>query len=283
MSERLNILVVGPHPDDQEAGMGATIARLATDGHNILLLDMTNGEPTPLGDVATRAKEAQAALEVLDAGTGNVHRRMLSLPGEPRGHRDDTSSRINDWGARALPNRWIEHTIEARRAVAGVIREHQASVIFTPFFEDAHPDHKATTRIVEDARFDAKLTKADLPGERIYPKWLFYYYATHLRWVANPQFCMDVTGFEDHKVRAIEAYHTQFVLPSQQQSTDIAPAAVQSSQSQIPGASGATRRPVKDWVHASLTYFGSRIGRPAAEPFFTKEPLGLGGLGGLVK
>ena len=287
MPDPLNILVVGPHPDDQEAGMGATIARLAADGHNILLLDMTNGEPTPLGDVATRAKEAQAALEALDAGTGNVKRRMLEVEGEPRGYRDDTSSKADNWGAHALPNRWIEHTIEARRAVAGVIREHQAQVIFTPFFEDAHPDHRATTRIVEDARFGAKLTKAGLPGERIYPKWLFYYYATHLRWVANPSFCIDVTGFEDHKVRAIEAYHTQFVQPAQQSTLqespqDKTPVAVHSSPSQIPGAAGATRRPVKEWVHARLTYFGSRIGTPSAEPFFTKEPVGLDGVRGLV-
>ncbi len=273
MTQPLNILVVGPHPDDQEAGMGATIARLAADGHNILLLDMTNGEPTPLGDIATRAAEAQTALQVLDHGTDNVRRQMLHIPGEPRGHTDTTSASANNWGASALPNRWIEHTIEARRAVAGVIREHQANVIFTPFFEDAHPDHKATTRIVEDARFDAKLTKANLPGERIYPKWLFYYYATHLRWVANPQFCMDVTGFEDHKVRAIEAYHTQFVLPAQQSNPD----------DKTPGASGATRRPVKDWVHAGLTYFGSRIGTRAAEPFYTKEPIGLDGLGDLMR
>jgi LmbE family N-acetylglucosaminyl deacetylase len=44
-----NILVVGPHPDDQELGMGGTIARLVKQGHDLLLLDMTNGEPTPYG------------------------------------------------------------------------------------------------------------------------------------------------------------------------------------------------------------------------------------------
>ena len=37
----MNILVVGPHPDDQELGMGGTIARLAEGGHDVLLLDMT--------------------------------------------------------------------------------------------------------------------------------------------------------------------------------------------------------------------------------------------------
>lgn len=209
--------------------MGGTIARLASQGHDVLLLDATNGEPTPHGDPATRAKEAAAA-----AGVLGVERVTLDLP-----------------------NRYVEHTLEARRMVASVIREHRAEIVFTPFFEDAHPDHRAVTRIVEDARFDAKLTKTDLPGEPIYPKWLFYYYATHLRWVANPSFCFDITGFLETKKKSIVAYHTQFVLPEK-------------------------NRRVVEWVEAAAVYFGSRIGTSAAEPFFTKEPLGFGSLEGVV-
>ncbi len=224
-----NILVVGPHPDDQELGMGATIARLAAEGHNILLLDMTNGEPTPFGDPETRGKEADAAAEIL-----GVRRKLLGLP-----------------------NRSVQHTLEARHAVAGVIREFRADIVFTPFFEDAHPDHRAVTRIVEDARFDAKLTKIDLPGDPIYPRWLFYYYATHLRWVANPNFLIDVSGYEQVKHDSIVAYHTQFVMPEK-------------------------NRQVVEWVASALRYFGSRIGTAAAEPFFTKEPIGLDGLRGLT-
>lgn len=224
-----NILVVGPHPDDQELGMGATIAKLAGQGHNVLLLDMTNGEPTPHGDPETRAKEAQAAADIL-----GVKRELLGLP-----------------------NRFVEHTIESRHLVAGAIREHQASIVFLPYFEDAHPDHVATTRIVEDARFDAKLSKIDLPGEPIYPKWMFYYYCTHLRHVAAPSFCIDVTGLEDTKINSVEAYYTQFVLPEK-------------------------NRPIVDWIRASMTYFGSRIGTQSAEPFFTREPLGLSSLDGVV-
>ena len=56
-----SIVVVGPHPDDQELGMGGTIARLARQGHAVHLIDMTNGEPTPFGSVETRAKESAAA------------------------------------------------------------------------------------------------------------------------------------------------------------------------------------------------------------------------------
>lgn len=209
--------------------MGGTIAKLADQGHDVLLLDMTNGEPTPHGDPGTRAKEAKDAAALL-----GVQRRLLDLP-----------------------NRVLTHTIEARHMVAGVIREHQAMIVFLPYFEDAHPDHIATTRIVEDARFDAKLSKTKLPGEPIYPKWLIYYYCTHLRHVANPSFLIDISGYEQRKRDAIVAYETQFVIPEK-------------------------NRSVVEWIDAAGCYFGSRIGTSAAEPFFTREPIGLRGLSELT-
>ncbi len=218
----MNVLVAGPHPDDQELGMGGTIARLAEAGHDVLLLDMTNGEPTPHGDPATRAAESARAAKIL-----GVRRILLDLP-----------------------NRVLEHTIEARHRVAGVIRTHQAQIVFTPWLPDAHPDHVATTRIVEDARFDAKLTKTDLPGAPIYPRWLIYYYCTHLRSIPQPSFLLDTSGFQDRKRQAILAYESQFVKPP-------------------------ANRPIVEWLDAAGRYFGSRIGTASAEPFFVKEPLGL--------
>ena len=202
--------------------MGGTIAMLAAQGHNVLLLDVTNGEPTPYGDPATRAIEAANAATIL-----NVERQLLGLP-----------------------NREVVHSVENRHRIAGVIREHQAEIVFTPYFQDAHPDHLAVTRLVEDARFDAKLTRTTIPGEPIYPRWLFYYYATHLRWVADPTFLLDITGYLDQKLESIRAYHTQFILPEK-------------------------NRRILDWLGAAATYFGSRIGVEAAEPFFSKEPIGL--------
>jgi bacillithiol biosynthesis deacetylase BshB1 len=225
----MNILVVGPHPDDQELGMGGTIARLAEVGHKVLLLDMTNGEPTPYGDPETRAAEAAQAAKIL-----GVERRTLPLP-----------------------NRSLQHSIEARHHVASVIREHEAQMVFAPAMPDAHPDHVATTRIVEDARFDAKLTHTDLPGKPIYPKWLFYYYCTHLRIVPVPSFLFDITGYEQRKRDAILAYETQFVRPER-------------------------NRKIIDWIDAGQRYMGSRIGVGAAEPFSTNEPLGLSSFDGIV-
>lgn len=224
-----NILVVGPHPDDQELGMGGAIIRLAEQGHDLLLLDMTNGEPTPHGTPQKREQEWTAAAKIM-----GVKRKLLGLK-----------------------NRQVQHTIEARHKVAAVIRQHRAQIVFLPYPEDAHPDHRATTRIVEDARFDAKLTKSDIPGEPIYPKWLIYYYCTHLRWIANPNFCIDITDQVERKFDAIRAYESQFVVPE-------------------------GNRIILEWLRHMNGYVGSRIGTRYAEPFFTKETIGLSGLGELI-
>lgn len=223
------IAVFGPHPDDQELGMGGTIACMVDQGHDVLLVDMTDGEPTPHGDRQTRAAESAAAAEIL-----GVRRVQLGLP-----------------------NRSVEHCIDSRHRAAGVIREHQANIIFAPYFEDAHPDHVATTRIVEDARFDAKLTKIDLPGEPIYPTWFFYYYCTHLRHVPSPSFMFDMESGWERKRASILAYESQFVVPEK-------------------------NRRIIDWLEAAATFHGSRIGRPMAEPFFTREPIGVGGFDSIV-
>ncbi len=244
--------------------MGGTIAKLAATGHNVLIADVTDGSPTPRGDRASRLVEAASALGALQpdptqAGSRPITRALLDLP-----------------------NRMVEHTLKTRHLFAGLIRAHQAQVVFTPWPEDAHPDHRAVTRAVEDARFDAKLTKIEMPvppgfaqiGPPIYPKWLFYYHVSHLRATITPSFLLDITGFEQKKVASIRAYRSQF-------------GPFESS-----GGSGgfSPGDPKGRLVSVDLpermlqynAYMGSLIGAKFAEPFFTKEPIGLDGLGELI-
>src|SRR3954469_1333912 len=216
-----SIVVVGPHPDDQELGMGGTIARLAKQGHTVHLIDMTNGEPTPFGSVEIRAKEAAAAAEIL-----GVTRSLLGLK-----------------------NREVVHNLESRHALAALYRVHRPEIIFMPYPVDAHPDHVAVTRIAEDARFDAKLTKSAIAGEPWHPKRIIYYFCTHLRMNFAPTFCIDITTEMDAKVRALAAYQSQF-----------------------------TKNAAGDVIEMEKTlngYFGGRIGTRYAEPFFAHEVLGL--------
>lgn len=225
----MNVLVVGPHPDDQELGMGGTIAVMKDLGYSVTLLDMTNGEPTPHGSPEIRAAESAAAAAIL-----GVNRIQLGLT-----------------------NREVEHTLEARHKVAGILREQEIDWIFVPYFEDAHPDHLATTRIVEDARFDAKLTKTDIPGKPRYPSRLIYYFCTHLKIVPQPSFIVDTTQGHTRKRGSILAYESQFVIPEK-------------------------NRKVVEWLDASATFYGSRIQAEFGEPFMVREPLGLTSFNGII-
>jgi bacillithiol biosynthesis deacetylase BshB1 len=223
-----SIVVVGPHPDDQELGMGGAIARLARQGHTVHLIDMTNGEPTPIGSVEIRAREAAEAAQVL-----GVTRSLLGLK-----------------------NREVTHNIESRHKLAALYRVHRPNVIFVPYPIDAHPDHVAVTRIAEDARFDAKLSKTDIPGEPWYPKRIIYYFCTHLRMSFQPTFCIDISAEIEQKLESIARYKSQFTS----------------------NAAGDVPAQVK----VLNGYFATRIGTAYAEPFFTHEVLGLSGLGELV-
>jgi LmbE family N-acetylglucosaminyl deacetylase len=260
----LNILIFGPHPDDQEIGMGGTIAKLADLGHNVHIADVTDGSPTPRGDRSTRLPEAQAALEALQPAGGKprITRSLLDLK-----------------------NRSVEHTLAGRHLFAGLIRACQAQIVFTPWPEDAHPDHRAVTRTVEDARFDAKLTKIDMPippgftsiGPPIYPKWLLYYHVSHLRATITPSFLFDITGYEHKKLASVRAYRSQF-----------GPFDAQPGPGDATFASGDPKRgrlvtpDLPERLLAYAAYMGSLIGTSYAEPFMTKEPIGLGDLGVLT-
>ena len=61
----VDILVVAPHPDDAEIGMGGSIALFLKEGYRVGVLDLTDGEPTPFGSRELRQQETAAASQVL--------------------------------------------------------------------------------------------------------------------------------------------------------------------------------------------------------------------------
>ena len=72
----LDALVIAPHPDDAELGMGGAIVKMQADGMRVGVLDLTDGEPTPHGSPEIRARETAAATQVLGLGW----RENLGLP-----------------------------------------------------------------------------------------------------------------------------------------------------------------------------------------------------------
>jgi bacillithiol biosynthesis deacetylase BshB1 len=226
----LDALVIAPHPDDAELGMGGTIAVLLARGMQVGILDLTDGEPPPRGSVEIRGRETAAATAAL----GVPWRENLGLP-----------------------NRRLQATLAARGALAGVIRRVRPRWLFAPHWVDAHPDHVAATRLAEAARFWAKLTKCDLPGEPWHPERIYHYACVHLKAVRRPAFVVDISTTWQAKRRALACYASQFPAD--------APAPT-----------------VLERVAAADAWWGSMIGTTHGEPFWAREPIGLRDFSGLV-
>ena len=180
----LDILVIAPHPDDAELGMGGAIVKFLNEGKKVGILDLTDGEPTPHGSIEIRAQETTAASKAL----GVEWRENLGLT-----------------------NRKLTADLDSRAALANVIRRTRPKWLFAPFWTDAHPDHVAATQLVEDARFWAKLTKSELAGEPFHPERIYNYYSIHLKLAIQPAFVLDITQEWPSKLASLKAYHSQLV------------------------------------------------------------------------
>jgi len=183
MAEALfDAMCIGAHPDDVEIGMGATVAGMVRRGMRVVIVDLTNGEPTPHGTPERRAAESAEAARILGA-----ERRTLTQR-----------------------NRYLFDTVEARTELAEVMREFRPRSIYVPYADDTHPDHIAASAIAVAARFYSKFTKTEMSGEPFFPERIYRYMAVHMRVIAEPSFIVDVHEDLPTKLAAIQAYASQF-------------------------------------------------------------------------
>src|ERR687894_3017479 len=130
----LDALAVFSHPDDAELTVAGSLLKLKQLGHRTGVLDMTRGEMGTRGTPELRAAEALEAARLMRLDV------RLNLE-QPDGH--------------------VWPTEEARRAMVRVIRTHKPKVIFTSHWDDPHPDHANTCRIVREAARLASMRRYD--------------------------------------------------------------------------------------------------------------------------
>jgi bacillithiol biosynthesis deacetylase BshB1 len=188
--EKLDVVAVAPHPDDLEITCGGTLAKLVKQGYRVGMVDLTTGEPTPRGTEEIRAKEAEAA------------RQVLGVP-----------VRIN----LGLPNRELMDIPQHRYRLATVFRRYRPTVVIamagrTPA---ASPDHHQGHLLIEAARFYSQLTKWNDRFENTEP-----YRVPHLVYTTVPfdaeqrhwhsTFVIDISDTFEQKLQAVCCYESQF-------------------------------------------------------------------------
>jgi bacillithiol biosynthesis deacetylase BshB1 len=182
-----DLLVFGPHPDDIEIGLGATVARHAAEGHSVGLVDLTAGELSSNGTVEERQAEASEAARVLGAS----FRENLGWP---------------DGG--------ITNTPPLVRSAVEAIRRHRPRAIAVPYWRDRHPDHVRASEVLSTAAFTSGLRRYESGQDPWRAQWLCYYFIND---AAAPSFVIDVSAHYDRKRAALACYRSQF-------SPDLSPA-----------------------------------------------------------
>ena len=169
--QALKVIVAGGHPGDPEYGCGGTIFRIASLGHQVVLLYLNNGAwpPTP---ASTRIAEASKACEILKA-------RPL-YANQENGHA-------------IVDNAHYE-------AFAKIIEAEKPDLVLTQWPIDNHRDHRAITTLTYDAWNNSKRSFA-----------LYYYEVSDgedtLQF--SPTHYIDVTDAEPSKRAACYAHASQ--------------------------------------------------------------------------
>ena len=224
------MLAIFSHPDDAELSVAGTLLKLKAQGYRTGVCDLTRGEMGTRGTPEIRAKEALDAASILKLDA------RLNLA-QPDGHI------------------WL--TEESRSAVVRVIRAHQPKVLLTTHWDDPHPDHAATCRIVREAARLATMKRYDPDSGQVVVKMPAIAHSLFTRLVV-PSFIVDVSDFVGEKMKAIRAHASQFYsAASTEPSTRI------------------SQENFLQQIEERMRYFGSLIGVAAGEPFYVREALNV--------
>jgi len=229
----LDVLIFAAHPDDAELSMGGTIAKFSMDNLKVGVVDLSRGELGTRGTAETRQKEAfQAAIILKITLRDNLH----------------------------IPDGNIQNSHENMIKIVRCIRKYKPKIIFAPYFNDRHPDHVNTGNLVKQAMFYSGVQKIkthdhEHTQEAYRPQKLYYYMQTY---TFEPSFIVDISSTHELKMKAVNAYKTQFFNPKSKE-----PETFISSPEFL------------NFIESRGSFYGFKIGRKYGEPFFTEEGVEL--------
>ena len=131
---KLDILAFGVHPDDAELGCSGTLMAAIAEGKKVGIVDLTKGELGTRGTPETRLIESMNAAAIM----GVSMRENLGMA-----------------------DGFFQNDEANQRKVIEVLRKYQPNIVLANAFEDRHPDHGKSAKLVADAAFLSGLRKIE--------------------------------------------------------------------------------------------------------------------------
>ncbi len=250
----IDLLAIAAHPDDVELACAGTMLMAKRDGKRTGIVDLTEGELSTRGTVASRRGETEAASKIL----GLDYRANLGMP--------DGN---------------IELSQENLHKLIVQIRKLRPTIILAPSKYERHPDHESAAELAHRAWFYgglAKIETVDENGEPQAPHRALMMLHFMQSYTFEPRIIMDVTPVFEERMRAIEAYGSQFIQPKSHGAHFTSEIAGDKTQPET----YLTQASFFDWNRARASFYGMMIGTQYAEPFWAQEALGTKDLFSLV-
>ena len=185
MSEKVDILAIGAHPDDIELGCGGTLMKEIEMGKKVGLMDLTQGELGTRGSKEIRKQEAELARDFM----GAKFRDNLLL--------DDC---------------FFENNRDNQIKLISKIRRYQPDIIMCNATDDRHIDHQKAAKLVVDSCFLSGLKKIETTFDgNIQDVWRPVNVYHYIQWKnLEPDFVIDISRYMKQKFDLINCYKSQF-------------------------------------------------------------------------
>jgi LmbE family N-acetylglucosaminyl deacetylase len=195
--EKGPVLAVYAHPDDAEISAGGTLARWVSEGRDVHLLVLTNGDRGSDDPAQDRAELARTRLEETEDAA-----RLLGLA-----------------GVTILPNHdgELQNTLEVQAEIARVVRRVRPSIVLTCdptawFFGSRyfnHSDHRTAGAVTLDAVFPGAGNPHFFTEQLAEGLSVWSVPEVWMGWTLEPNLYQDVTGFIDLKLKALAEHRSQ--------------------------------------------------------------------------
>jgi LmbE family N-acetylglucosaminyl deacetylase len=186
---KINVVVIGAHPDDCDIDAGGTAIQYANAGHNVLFVSVTNGD-------AGHHEKGGGAL-------AKIRMAEAKEAGERFGVKYVV---LDNHDGELMP------TLDIRLNIIRLIRQWNADIVIGPRPNDYHPDHRNTAILLQDAAYMVIVPNVapDTPPLKKNPVFLYTEDGFQKPTPFQPDIAVDITSVFDQKIYAMAAHESQF-------------------------------------------------------------------------